>query len=148
MGLYPTLLSRIKERKNRRCTLPLFLLPSPTMFLRRIFSSLLLTGVLVAAILLTPPSWLPQALQPAYYSWFGESSYKAPPDSRKIDLGKVEPFCPDLHPDWRKRQEIEGITIEESLLCDPDNPWAVAAFVKGTNNVSMDTLMKAGLSPD
>ena len=61
---------------------------------------------------------------------------------------KLEPFCPDLHPDWRKEQEIEGVTIEESLVCYPDNPWAIAAFVKGTNNVSMDTLMKSGLATD
>src|SRR5262245_35065665 len=86
----------------------------------------------VAMVLFITPAWLPLSLQPTYYSWFGESSYQAPPDSRKIDLGKVEPFCPDLHPDWRKRQEIEGVTIEESLACNPDNPWAVAAFVKGT----------------
>src|SRR5262245_10302995 len=110
------------------------------MFLRRVFSLVLLLSLLVAAILLTPPSWLPQAVQPFYYSWFGESSYEQPPGSQKVTLEKTEPFCPDLHPDWRKRQEIEGITIEESLACNPDNPWAVAAFVKGTNNVSMETL--------
>ena len=44
---------------------------------------------------------------------------------------------------------IEGATIvEESPLCTPDNPYEIAAFVKGTNNISMDTLMKSGLSPD
>ena len=43
---------------------------------------------------------------------------------------------------------IEGVTIEESPLCTPDNPDEIAAFVKGTNNVSMDTLMSSGLSPD
>jgi hypothetical protein len=118
------------------------------MFLHRALFWVLLISLLIAAILLMPPTWLPQKLQPFYYSWFGEPAYKAPPSSQKVDLGQAEPFCPDLHPDWRKRQEIEGIPIEESLLCDPDNPWAVTAFVKGTNNVSMDTLMKAGLSPD
>lgn len=114
-------------------------------FLARCF---LLLVLLVGAAVLVPSSWLPQVLQPFYYSWFGESSYKAPPASKKVDLGQTEPFCPDLHPDWRKRQEIEGVTIEESLACNPDNPWAVAAFVKGTNNVSMETLTKSGLAPD
>jgi manganese oxidase len=108
----------------------------------------LLLVLFIATVLLVTPAWLPLSLQPTYYAWFGESPYQAPPGSKIIGLGTVEPFCPDLHPDWRKSQEIEGIVIAESLLCDPDNPWAVAAFIKGTNNVSMDTLMKAGLSPD
>lgn len=109
---------------------------------------ILLLGLFIATVLLVTPAWLPLSLQPTYYAWFGESIYQAPPDSSTVDFGKVEPFCPDLHPDWRKSQEIEGVAITESHLCDPDNPWAVAAFVKGTNNVSMDTLMKAGLSLD
>lgn len=105
--------------------------------------------VLLGVVLLSLPlSWLPLPLQSSYYSWFGEPSYDSPPASLKVDLGPVEPACLNAHPDWRKRQEIEGVTVEESLLCDPDNPWAVAAFVKGTNNVSMDTLMKAGVAPD
>lgn len=113
------------------------------------FLILALTIALLAlAFLAIPPVWLPQSLQSYYYSWFGESAYEAPPVSRKVDLSQVEPFCADLHPDWRKKQMIEGIAVEESLVCDPDNPWAVAAFVKGTNNVSMDTLMKSGLTPD
>lgn len=118
------------------------------MLTHRVLTLLLLLVVLVAAILLVPPTWLPQWFQPYYYSWLGESAYEEPPSSQKVDLGQVEPFCPDEHPDWRKRQVIEGVIIEESLSCNPDNPWAVAAFVKGTNNVSMDTLMKAGLAPD
>ncbi|MBI3248458.1 MAG: multicopper oxidase domain-containing protein [Deltaproteobacteria bacterium] len=104
--------------------------------------------LLGVVILFLPPSWLPSLLQPYYYAWFGESSYDEPPARLKANLGQVEPACLNAHPDWRKRQEIEGVTVEESLLCDPDNPWAVAAFVKGTNNVSMDTLMKSGLAPD
>ncbi|MGH7963547.1 MAG: multicopper oxidase domain-containing protein [Candidatus Binatia bacterium] len=104
--------------------------------------------LLGATILLVPPAWLPLQLQPYYYSFFGESAYEEPPASQKVALGQAEPFCPDLHPGWRQRQVIEGVTVEESLACSPDNPWAVAAFVKGTNNVSMDTLMNAGLASD
>lgn len=118
------------------------------MFLPRLLSALLFLGLLVAILFLTPPSWLPQSLQSYYYSWFGEPAYDAPPASKSITIGNTEPPCPNLHPDWRKRQEIEGLTIEESPVCDPDNPWAVAAFVRGTNKVSMDTLMKSGLTPD
>lgn len=114
----------------------------------RVVLLLLLIGLLAAAVLLMPPSWLPVQLQSYYYSFFGESSYEEPPVSQKVELGQAEPFCPDLHPGWRQRQVIDGVTVEESLACSPDNPWAVAAFVKGTNNVSMDTLMNAGLASD
>jgi hypothetical protein len=115
---------------------------------RPILALLLGIGFLGAVFLLLPPSWFPQSLQPYYYSLWGESAYETPPASRKVNIVNAEPPCPNLHPDWRKRQEIEGITIEESPVCDPDNPWAVVAFVKGTNHVSMDTLMKAGLTAD
>lgn len=119
------------------------------MFANRLLTLIfLLILLLAAAVLLVPPSWLPVQLQSYYYSFFGESSYEEPPASRKVELGQAEPFCPDLHPGWRQRQVIDGVTVEESLACSPDNPWAVAAFVKGTNNVSMDTLMNAGLAPD
>ena len=112
------------------------------------FSRVFLIFTFLVIFLLTAGFWFPQLLLPYFPSWFGAFFYEEPPVSRKIDLGQAEPFCPDLHPDWRKRQEIDGVTVEESPLCEPDNPWAVAAFVKGTNNVSMDTLMKAGLTAD
>jgi hypothetical protein len=118
------------------------------MFSRRVLSLFVLLGLLVAVILLIPLSWLPESFQSFYYSWLGAPSYEAPPDSRNVTVNQVEPFCPDTHLDWRKRQEIDGVVVEESPLCAPDNPWAVAAFIKGTNNVSMDTLMKSGLAPD
>jgi hypothetical protein len=57
-------------------------------------------------------------------------------------MGKAEPFCNSGVPsEWRKAQVIEGVTIQESRVCNPDNPADIAAFVKGTNNISMDTLM-------
>lgn len=31
--------------------------------------------------------------------------------------------------------------MQESRSCNPDNPNDIAAFVKGTNNISMETLM-------
>jgi hypothetical protein len=114
----------------------------------QILNVFLVIVVLGALLVLISPSWILQPFQPYYYSRFGESSYEAPPSSQKVIINQAEPFCPDLHPEWRKQQDIEGIRIDESLACAPDNPWAVAAFVKGTNNVSMDTLMKSGLAPD
>lgn len=75
--------------------------------------------------------------------------YEAPPASETVALTDIEPFCPDAAPAaWREAQTIEGVTIEASRLCAPDNPYAVAAFVKGTNNVSMATVMRAGLAMD
>ncbi|MGE0826385.1 MAG: multicopper oxidase domain-containing protein [Candidatus Binatia bacterium] len=118
------------------------------MFISRTVASTLIVLLLVVTVFIISPAWLPESLRSYHYAWFGEPSYKPPPQSRSITITQAEPFCPDEHPDWRKRQEIEGITIEEALACAADNPWAVAAFVKGTNNVSMDTLMRAGLTPD
>ena len=118
------------------------------MFIQRVLMVIIFVGLLVVSVLLLPLSWLPQPLQSYYTKWFGEPSYEAPPSSQKVAIQQAEPFCPDIHPEWRKQQEIEGVTIDESLACAPDNPWAIAAFIKGTNNVSMDTLMKSGLAAD
>lgn len=118
------------------------------MFIRRVSIFILFVVLLITTALLVPRSWLPQSLQDQYTAWLGEPAYEAPPSSLKAIIKQPEEYCPDLHPDWRKQQEIEGVTIDESLACAPDNPWAIAAFIKGTNNVSMDTLMKAGLATD
>jgi len=60
----------------------------------------------------------------------------------------AEPPCPDEHPEWRQAQEIEGVRIAASPMCQPDNPYEVAAAVKGTNNISMATLMRTDLAQD
>ncbi|MCI0734531.1 MAG: multicopper oxidase domain-containing protein [Methylococcaceae bacterium] len=70
------------------------------------------------------------------------------PESAAQSLDQGEPPCPDARPEWRAKQVIEGVTLEESPDCTPDNPHAVAAFVKGTNHVGMHTLMQSGLSTD
>ncbi len=71
------------------------------------------------------------------------------PASAKIPMGAVEDVCVDFNPaSWRDAQEIDGVKIQESRLCDPDNPNDIAAFVKGTNGVSMETLMKTQLATD
>lgn len=73
------------------------------------------------------------------------------PSTVKVDRAALtfeEPCDPIISPAWREAQEIEGVKIEASPGCSPDNPAWIAAAVKGTNNISMDTLMKTGLSPD
>jgi FtsP/CotA-like multicopper oxidase with cupredoxin domain len=72
-----------------------------------------------------------------------------PPPTLKVESGKAEPFCNSGVPgDWRKAQTIEGVEIQESRLCNPDNPADIVAFVKGTNNISMQTLMDTNLAAD
>ncbi|ESS66943.1 multicopper oxidase type 3 [Methyloglobulus morosus KoM1] len=71
------------------------------------------------------------------------------PPSAKVDIGPVEPVCSNfISPEARKEQVIDGVKIQESLLCDPDSPQDIAAFVKGTNNISMETLMSTQLASD
>lgn len=71
------------------------------------------------------------------------------PPSAKVELGPVEDVCSNLSdPESRKEHTIDGVKIQESLLCDPDSPHDIAAFVKGTNNISMETLMATQLASD
>lgn len=71
-----------------------------------------------------------------------ETSYSA------YDQRGYEKPCNDPHPEWRKAMRIDGVGIAESLSCEPDNPYAIAAFVKGVNNISMSTLMHTKLTED
>ncbi|MGJ0485399.1 MAG: multicopper oxidase domain-containing protein [Methylomicrobium sp.] len=68
--------------------------------------------------------------------------------TRSAETGGTENPCPNEHPEWRKGQTIDGVSIEEALSCDPDNPYDIAAAVKGTNNVSMATLMQTRMAQD
>ena len=71
------------------------------------------------------------------------------PPTAKVDMGPVEEVCSDFtDPAWRKEQVIDGVQIQASRLCNPDNPADVAAFVKGTNGISMATLMETQLAAD
>ncbi len=71
------------------------------------------------------------------------------PPSAKVDIGPVEQVCSNLSsPEDRKEQVIDGVKIQESTLCEPDSPADIAAFVKGTNNISMETLMATQLASD
>ncbi|MGR9106440.1 MAG: multicopper oxidase domain-containing protein [Gammaproteobacteria bacterium] len=71
------------------------------------------------------------------------------PDSERVVVGEPEPFCNKTGlSQARQAQVIEGVEIQESEVCSPDDPAEVAVFVKGTNNVSMETLLDTNISPD
>jgi manganese oxidase len=88
----------------------------------------------------------------AYVLWFLPAEVGAvysPPASVKVEQGEAEPFCNSgVPPEWRQAQVVEGVEIQESRVCNPDNPADIAVFVKGTNNVSMQTLMDTNLAAD
>jgi len=73
------------------------------------------------------------------------------PESKRVDIKALKPELPcplGVDSKWREAQEIEGVEIQESLRCNPDNPALIASVVKGTNNVSMTTLMDTFLAAD
>jgi FtsP/CotA-like multicopper oxidase with cupredoxin domain len=71
------------------------------------------------------------------------------PKTIKVDKGTVETICSGaIDPEWRKAQTIDGVKIQESLRCTPDNPAQIVAEVKGTNNLSMETLMNTYYAAD
>ncbi len=95
-----------------------------------------------------PTHWYPQAVRVQLTSWFGAADYRPLPMSMDPPSEPPEIFCPPDPEGWRDAQVIEGVDIEASAPCVADNPWAVAAFVRGTNNVTADTLMRSGLTTD
>lgn len=48
----------------------------------------------------------------------------------------------------REAQVVDGVEIARSMVCRPDVPYQVAAFVKGTNQISHHTLMQTNLALD
>lgn len=79
---------------------------------------------------------------------FSASAVVGLPKTVEVDRGKVETVCNQNNPEWRKAQTIEGVSMQESLRCSPDNPYAIAAEVKGTNNLSMEALMNTHYALD
>ncbi len=70
------------------------------------------------------------------------------PKTVEVDNGGVEALCAGYEPEWRLAQTIDGVKMQESLRCAPDNPAQIAAEVKGTNNISMETLMNTYYAAD
>lgn len=110
-------------------------------------AGVLLVLALVAALAF-PPQWYPRPWRLQWAQWFGPAGYQPPPPSRDAAGEPPEPACPEDTAGWRESQAIEGVEVRAAPTCVADNPHAVAAFVRGTNNVSRETLMAAGLSPD
>jgi len=79
---------------------------------------------------------------------FAASAVVSLPKSVEVDRGEVEAPCNENNPEWRVAQTIDGVDMQESLRCSPDNPYAIAAEVKGTNNISMQTLMNTYYAAD
>ena len=104
--------------------------------------------LLVGLVYLIPFEWIPSGLQQSYSDIFGEPGYVAAPESQSALPPDTADICPPLDSSWRDEQLLEGIRIQASGLCQPDNPAEIAAFVKGTNHVSMRTLMRTQLAPD
>jgi hypothetical protein len=103
---------------------------------------------LAVALLAFPPQWYPHGLRLTLTSWFGAADYRSLPASRPVDTLQPEVFCPPDPSGWREAQTIEGVDIRASKPCVADNPYTVAALVRGTNNVSSETLMASGLTAD
>jgi len=104
--------------------------------------------ITLIAALAYPPQWYPKPLRIQLTQWFGAGSYRSLPESMPMQPIEHEIFCPADPSGWRNAQSIDGVTIAESLACVADNPFLVAAAVKGTNNISHATLMASGLTGD
>ena len=73
-----------------------------------------------------------------------------PPETiySRSDNSSINKPCSNDHPEWRPAQVIEGVTIDAAPSCEPDNPYDIVTSVKGTNNVSMSTLMQTNFAQD
>jgi FtsP/CotA-like multicopper oxidase with cupredoxin domain len=103
---------------------------------------------LLLALLSCPSQWYPMPLRLKLTEWFGAAGFRSLPSSVAAESDTPEGFCPPDPEGWRDRQSIEGVDIEASAPCVADNPFAVAAFVRGTNKVTQVTLLKSGLAAD
>lgn len=111
-------------------------------------ANVLILAALLLALLSWPPQWYPMPVRLQLSQWFGAASYRDLPASVPVQREAAEPFCPSEFADHRAGQTVEGVTMVASKTCTADNPYAIAAFVKGTNNVSHSTLMLSGLTAD
>lgn len=95
-----------------------------------------------------PRPWIPHEWRATLFAWFGAAGYRQLPEARRYALPEAEEICPPDFNGWRKAQTIEGVDIAAAAGCIADNPYLIAAAVKGTNHVSQGTLLNAGLMPD
>ncbi len=103
---------------------------------------------LLLAIVSCPTQWYPLPIRLKLTEWFGAAGFRALPESVSAPVTVPELFCPPDPEGWRNKQSIEGVEIVASAPCVADNPFTVAAFVRGTNNIAPATLLKSGLAAD
>ncbi len=118
----------------------------------------------VITVLLVPDHWYSDGMRIRMARWLGTPAYQQPVDTQAgftregseplpasaeaVQSAPPAELCPPDPGNSRQALLIEGVPVRESLACRVDNPYAVAAFVRGTNNVSRETLLAAGLTPD
>ncbi len=107
-----------------------------------------MAALAAVALWCLPPQWYPGWLAARLDAWLGPPAYRPLPASAPVEAEPPEAYCPDTHANWRGAQRIAGVEVRPAQACEPDNPFAVAAFVRGTNNVPADVLMASGLTPD
>ena len=112
------------------------------------YSRWLLLASSLIALLCFPPQWYPMALRVQLSQWFGADAYRALPEGKTVTDLETDPPCPEDLLNWREAQTIAGVDVRRSPTCVADNPYAVAAFVRGTNNVPEQVLLASGLTPD
>ncbi len=104
------------------------------------------TGVLIVVLSLVILLWGAVSIFP----WVnGQSGVAIPPTAElEGNESSMEKLCGVKSDKWRVEREVDGVVVAESRRCLPDNPWEVAAVVKGTNNISMMALMNTRLASD
>lgn len=112
--------------------------------LHRLWAAAFLLGALLAF----PPQWYPLTWRTSLAGVFGVPGDQGMPHSTATTPGAGEGFCPDDTGGYRASQVVEGVQIRQAMTCVADNPWLIAASVRGTNNVSPETLMASGLAAD
>ncbi|MEX0617459.1 MAG: multicopper oxidase domain-containing protein [Pseudohongiellaceae bacterium] len=114
-------------------------------------SAAVAASAIIISIMLIPPQWYSDNLRMRLGEWFGAPEYRLPESASttlELNPDETEEACPEDLAGWRNEAVIEQVTIAAVPGCKADNPYAVAAFVRGTNNVSEQTLMRSGLTPD
>lgn len=115
---------------------------------KSLIKSILALVFISLALLTAPKAWFPHQWRVKVFEWFGASSYSQSPATQSYTLPTAEEICPPDEKGWRQHLMIDGVDIEASNSCRPDNPFLIAAVVKGTNNVSQSTLLRSGLMHD
>ncbi len=111
-------------------------------------SNWILVVSLTIAIISFPPQWHPYKIKVMMNEWVGVPEYRALPASVVPPSLTAETFCPEDLRLWRKNLIIDDVEVRAEKTCVADNPYLVAAAVKGTNNVSLGTLHASGFTSD